>query len=84
MRQTGLILTVGELTKELREYQFPESREKFNVFVNGERTQAARTHGVGKTDGDIRHYTYLKIAGTSMYVRAWLEPDSRITVKPAL
>jgi hypothetical protein len=80
MRKTGLLLSIGGITAELREYQFPESREKFNVFVNGKRTQAARTQGIGRKDGDTRNYTYLKIEGTSMYVKSWIDADAHVTV----
>jgi hypothetical protein len=67
---------------DLIAYKFPESRDKFNVFVNGARTQAARTHGIGK-QGDPRCYTYIKFRGTSMYVTGWLDPDSHVTVSSA-
>jgi hypothetical protein len=43
-------------------------------------TQAARTHGIDKRDGDIRHYTGLKSSGRSMYVKAWIDPDSHVMV----
>lgn len=81
MRKTGLILSFGSFAEELREYKFPGTREKFNVFVNGSRTQAARTHGIGKS-GDLRNYTYLKHDGRSMYVKVWLDPECRVTVQP--
>lgn len=64
---------------KLSRYQFPESREKFNVFVDGRRTQAARTHGIGK-NGDVRNYTYLRINGVSMYVATWLDADAVVSM----
>lgn len=64
---------------ELLEYQFPESYEKFNVFVNGACTQAARTRGIGR-NGDIRDYTYIKHEGRSIYAKAWIDIDSKVTV----
>jgi len=80
MSKTGLRLaTASGESFDLIEYQFPESRDKFNVFVNGVRTQAARTHGIGK-HGDHRDYTYIRHRGRSMYVKAWLDADSHVRV----
>jgi hypothetical protein len=73
-----LTTSTGEVLK-LRPYRFPESYEKFNIFVDGERTQAARTAGIG-AKGDIRHYTYIKYNGISLYVKAWLDRDTRVQV----
>ena len=79
-RKTGLTLNTESGPYELLEYSFPESRKKFNVFVDGVRTQAACTEGVGKA-GDVRHYTYIKYLGDrSMYVKEWIEPDSQNTI----
>ena len=68
----------GEVLKLLL-YRFPESYEKFNIFVNGSRTQAARTQGIGNK-GDVRYYTYIKHNGKSLYVKAWLDQDSKVLV----
>ena len=80
MSKTGLRLRTSRgAVLDLIAYQFPESREKFNVFVNGARTQAARTHGIGR-EGDIRHYTYLRLGSKSLYVRGWIDADERVSV----
>jgi hypothetical protein len=79
-RKTGLFLTTPAGTKiELQEYPFPESHEKFSVFVNGAPTQAACTRGVGRS-GDERNYTYIKYAGRSLYVNVQLDAGARVVV----
>lgn len=79
-KKTGLFLQLSDgKTFELLEYPFPESREKFNVFVGGSRTQAARTHGKGKK-GDLREYTYIKHFDRSMYVATWIDVDAHVSI----
>ncbi len=80
MGKTGLRLhTATGVVCDVIAYQFPESREKFDVFVNGTRTQAALTRGIGR-QGDIRHYTYLRLNVKSGYVKVWLDADERVSV----
>ena len=80
MSKTGLRLRTSRgIVLDLVEYRFPESREKFNVFVNRSRTQAARTHGVGRK-GDSRDYTYLRLRSRSMYVKGWIDIDEQVSV----
>lgn len=80
MGKTGLRLhTATGVVCDVIAYQFPESREQFDVFVNGTRTQAALTRGIGR-QGDIRHYTYLRLNVKSVYVKVWLDADERVSV----
>jgi hypothetical protein len=79
-RKTGFHLRLADGTLfALFEYPFPESREKFNIFVDGTRTQSARTDGKGKM-GDLRNYTYIKHLGRSMYVSTWIDVDARVSL----
>ncbi len=86
VKSTTLVLvpSTGKPLK-LWEYPFPEIRgERFELFVNGTRAEAARTEGKGKSKPPaVRHYTYIKVGGRSMFIKAWLEFGSQVVVREA-
>ena len=56
-KKNGLILVTDSSAEfDLWEYPFPATKgERFSLFVDGVRTEGARTQGVGNK-GDVRHY----------------------------